>query len=229
MKNYILFTLLALFTLPLAAQQNVGINNPNPSPNAVLDIASNDKGLLIPRMTEAERMAIAPDPADEGLMVYQNNNDSGFYFWDGAAWDKVGGDSAGGVVGSSFSSSFGGSPTDTWDFVTSTPTVTITEPGQKIFVVSNKAFGSANAGGADDLDLAIGYRATGSSGAPNLIGGGVLNNQIQQNDRIVMGLSGIISGLAPGTYQVGLAAKSTDAANWNSNEYSYTTAIVIQE
>jgi hypothetical protein len=229
MKKYILFTLFALFALPLVAQQNVGINNPNPSPNAVLDIASNDKGLLIPRMTEAERMGIAPAPTDEGLMVYQNNNDSGFYFWDGAAWNKVGAGSGGGLVGSAFSSSFGGSPTDTWDFVSSAPTITITEPGQKVFVVSNKAFGSGNAGGADDLDLAIGYRETGSSGAPSLIGGGVLNNRIQQNDRIVMGLSGIISGLAPGTYQVGLAAKSTDAANWNSNEYSYTTAIILQE
>ena len=56
MKQF--FTLLAavLFTATTFAQ--VGINNENPDASAVLDITSTTKGLLIPRMTVAERDAI---------------------------------------------------------------------------------------------------------------------------------------------------------------------------
>jgi hypothetical protein len=59
------------------------------------------------------------------------------------------------------------------------------------------------------------------------MGGGVLGNQVAQNTRITMGLSGVITGLAPGTHLVGLVGNSSGTpANWNSNEYSYTTAVV---
>lgn len=36
-----------------------------------------------------------------------------------------------------------------------------------------------------------------------------------------------ITGLSAGTYGVGLCGYSADFANWNSNDYSYTSAIVI--
>lgn len=51
--------------------QNVGINSDGslPDNSAMLDIKSTDKGLLIPRMTQAVREAIAT-PA-MGLMVFQ--------------------------------------------------------------------------------------------------------------------------------------------------------------
>ncbi|GIV41739.1 MAG: hypothetical protein KatS3mg034_1049 [Vicingaceae bacterium] len=49
---------------------NVGIGTSNPDPSAILhlDPSGKDKGILVPRLTSAQRMAIA-NPAD-GLLVY---------------------------------------------------------------------------------------------------------------------------------------------------------------
>lgn len=66
--------------------QNVGINSTGDSPNssAMLDITSgtdNNKGILIPRMTNAQRLAIATLPAAaQGLLVYQTDGSQGFYY-----------------------------------------------------------------------------------------------------------------------------------------------------
>jgi len=52
--------------------------------SAMLDIVSSGKGLLIPRMTQANRLAIA-SPA-EGLLIYQTDNTKGFYFYANSSW-----------------------------------------------------------------------------------------------------------------------------------------------
>ena len=62
--KFIFFCLLVLFNT-VSGQVGIGIATPDPS--AMLHVESTDKGLLIPRMTEAERLAI-PNPA-EGLLV----------------------------------------------------------------------------------------------------------------------------------------------------------------
>ncbi|MCG8330897.1 MAG: hypothetical protein MI974_24610 [Chitinophagales bacterium] len=81
------FAILSFFQINA---QNVGINEDGSAPDAsaMLDIKSETKGILIPRMLEAQRTAI-PAPAT-GLMVYQTNNDAGFYYFDGASWFKMG-------------------------------------------------------------------------------------------------------------------------------------------
>ncbi|MGB6035582.1 MAG: hypothetical protein WBG42_04895 [Cryomorphaceae bacterium] len=81
-----LMTILSVvFFIPLFSQ-NVGINNTGaPADNsAMLDVSANDKGVLIPRLTSAQRTGISA-PA-EGLLVYQSDGESGFYYWDGLAW-----------------------------------------------------------------------------------------------------------------------------------------------
>jgi hypothetical protein len=78
------------------AQQNIGIGTNTPNASAMVDITSTTKGLLIPRMTMAQRNAVAT-PAT-GLMIYQTDNTAGFYYYNGTAWAAI---SAGG--GSSFS------------------------------------------------------------------------------------------------------------------------------
>ena len=55
--------------------QNIGIGG-TPHPSAMLDITSTNKGILIPRMTTAQRLLIAM-PAT-GLLVYDTNTNS---FW----------------------------------------------------------------------------------------------------------------------------------------------------
>jgi hypothetical protein len=80
-------TLLLLILTTAMAHSQVGINTDTPDASSALEIKSTSAGILIPRMTEAQRDAIAT-PAIS-LMIYQTNNDSGFYFFDGSAWKKI--------------------------------------------------------------------------------------------------------------------------------------------
>lgn len=64
-----LFILLTFFINSLSAQ--VGFNNPNPHPSSLVDLTAYDKGLLTPRMTSLQRIAIS-NPAN-GLMVFDTN------------------------------------------------------------------------------------------------------------------------------------------------------------
>jgi hypothetical protein len=74
MKKNLLIVGLFL-TSKMFAQTGIGTTAPNAS--AKLEIASTDKGLLIPRMTSAQRGLISL-PAN-GLLVYQTDGVIGFY------------------------------------------------------------------------------------------------------------------------------------------------------
>jgi hypothetical protein len=71
----------------------VGINTPSPDNSAQLDIVSTTKGLLIPRMTQSQRLALV-NPAN-GLMVFQNDGQIGLYYNAGSSfspnWTLTGG------------------------------------------------------------------------------------------------------------------------------------------
>lgn len=76
-RMFTCFAMLLLVSQGLFAQVGIGTASPNSS--AALDInPSTPKGLLVPRVTAAQRTAIAT-PAT-GLMVYQTDGASGFYF-----------------------------------------------------------------------------------------------------------------------------------------------------
>ncbi len=85
MKTFIIK--LGLILLSINAFSQVGINTTTPDASSMLEISSNSKGVLIPRMTQAERDAIA-SPAT-GLLIYQVNNTSGFYYFDGSTWQLL--------------------------------------------------------------------------------------------------------------------------------------------
>ncbi len=59
----------------------VGIGTNTPNPSALLDVESTTQGILLPRMTSTQRIAIA-SPAT-GLLVYQTDAPQGFYFYNG--------------------------------------------------------------------------------------------------------------------------------------------------
>jgi hypothetical protein len=86
MKQQLLsLVLVALSITPLFSQNaNVGIGTTNPDNSAILDIQSSEKGFLTPRMTFDKRNAIL-SPAT-GLMIYQTDMESGFYFFNGDKW-----------------------------------------------------------------------------------------------------------------------------------------------
>jgi hypothetical protein len=102
MKKFLYF-LCTLFFLQNTTAQNIGIGTTTPNANAILDISSPSKGILIPRMDSVKRKAI---PATNGLMVYdtttkcfwyndgtgwanmppKGNNSGDILYWNGAAW-----------------------------------------------------------------------------------------------------------------------------------------------
>jgi hypothetical protein len=85
MKQFFTFLAAVVFTATTFAQ--VGIGTTNPDGSAALDITSTTKGLLIPRMTTAQRDLISL-PAT-GLMVYQTDGTTGFYYYNGSSWSDV--------------------------------------------------------------------------------------------------------------------------------------------
>ncbi len=66
--------------------QNTAISDVTytPAASAVLDVYSTSKGLLIPRLTEAQKTAIASP--DTGLLIYQIDASSGFWYYNGTQW-----------------------------------------------------------------------------------------------------------------------------------------------
>ena len=69
---------IAFISLGLNAQNNVGIGTTSPNTSAMLDVTSTSKGMLVPRLTTAQRTAITT-PAN-GLIVYDTNLDCFFYY-----------------------------------------------------------------------------------------------------------------------------------------------------
>lgn len=53
----------------------------------MLDVQSTNKGVLIPRMTKAQRVSI--DSPTAGILVFQTDATSGFYFFSGSVWSMV--------------------------------------------------------------------------------------------------------------------------------------------
>ena len=86
MKQF--FTFLAAVVLTATMHAQVGIGTTNPEGSAALDISSTTKGLLIPRMTNAQRLAIASPVA--GLQVFVTDFNGGtFLFYNGTVWNEL--------------------------------------------------------------------------------------------------------------------------------------------
>jgi len=81
----VLVVLLGVFA-PWARAQQVGINTPTPHPSAVVDVNSSTRGFLPPRMTTAQRNAVAAPAA--GLLVF-NTDTKCMDFFDGTAWASI--------------------------------------------------------------------------------------------------------------------------------------------
>ena len=83
MKNKFKYLIaFALFAIGLTNAQ-VGIGTATPDASSALEITSTDKGLLIPRMTNTQRIAIST-PAT-GLQVYDTTTNSNWYY-NGTVW-----------------------------------------------------------------------------------------------------------------------------------------------
>ncbi|MEO8771986.1 MAG: hypothetical protein ABI402_17950 [Ferruginibacter sp.] len=96
MKRILFFLLIlaiADLLINIVSAQSIGINNDGSAPNAnaMLDIKSFNKGLLIPRTSTAGRTAI---PTIKGLLVYDTTTNS-FWYNDGSPWKNLSAGSSG--------------------------------------------------------------------------------------------------------------------------------------
>ncbi len=83
------------FQLTISAQNifpatgNVGIGTGTPLSSALLDVKSTTKGILIPRMTQAQRDAVPVGGSANGLLIFQTDNQKGFYYYNDM-WRPIG-------------------------------------------------------------------------------------------------------------------------------------------
>jgi len=94
MKKIFTLTIVWMIVCTANAQTNVfpetgagGVGTTTPDASSLLEINSTSKGLLISRMTKAQRDAIVAPAA--GLLIYQTNSTPGFYYYNGSAWVAV--------------------------------------------------------------------------------------------------------------------------------------------
>ncbi|MES2774025.1 MAG: hypothetical protein V4722_07560 [Bacteroidota bacterium] len=159
MKLYIQFSLLLFLVCNSPTfSQSIGIGTTSPNSAAQLDISSSTKGILIPRMTQAQRVAIATPPA--GLIVYQTTANIGFYYHDGTKWNWLPPTSAN---DSSYWKTTGNNGTaDATHFIGTTDSVALN------FKVYNKKSGRISPAG----ETFFGYQAGNSNTAPTNTGFG---------------------------------------------------------
>ncbi|MGE3757592.1 MAG: hypothetical protein AB7H97_07545 [Pseudobdellovibrionaceae bacterium] len=65
----------------------VGIGTSTPNTSAILDLSSINKGILIPRMTNAQKGGIGSPP--DGLLVYTTDAPTGFQYYSGSGWKPM--------------------------------------------------------------------------------------------------------------------------------------------
>jgi len=81
-----LLILAAILILNSTYSQSVGIGTTTPDQSAALHISDNNKGILLPRLTTSQRMAI-PNPANS-LLVFDTDTES--FWWRGeTAWIEL--------------------------------------------------------------------------------------------------------------------------------------------
>jgi hypothetical protein len=82
----IITVLLFIAAHKMATAQSVGIGTTTPNSSAQLDVTSTTKGMLIPRMAEAEKTAIL-SPV-QGLMIFNTTTNS-FQYYNGVSWVNI--------------------------------------------------------------------------------------------------------------------------------------------
>lgn len=172
MKSKILLSLALVMSVmgAFAQKDNVGIGTTKPDQSAALEISSSNKGLLTPRMSLQQRNAIQ-NPAT-GLIIYQTDLLSGFYFYDGKEWksmtSEIGAKSVADANNWGLTGNSGTNP--------STNFIGTTDVQPLVFKVNNTRYGFIDA--TQYQNLFFGYLSglsTVSSGTPATLGSGSYN------------------------------------------------------
>ena len=171
---------------------NVGIGTTKPDPSALLELNSNSKGFLLPRMTETQRDAIK-NPS-MGLVIFQTDKAAGTYTFDGTAWQpsnaRVGAASSAGAWDKQ------GNAIDGTDFLGTTNDFPL------IFKTAGQRSGYLS---SNNSSLFLGFLSGGNSttGANTGIGFGTLQNLTSGTDNIALGAGTLIQNQS-GNYNVAI-------------------------
>ena len=80
----ILVSAMLIFSMGASAQ--VGIGTLTPAATSILDLTSTTQGFLVPRMTAANKATLLAIPPAAGMLIYQTDATTGFYYFDGTAF-----------------------------------------------------------------------------------------------------------------------------------------------
>jgi trimeric autotransporter adhesin len=171
MKKIILAAVMLVAINNIASAQNVGIGTNTPNASALLDVTASNKGVLIPRVTNAQMIAIA-SPAN-GLLVY-NTDSAAFAYRNATAWVFI----KGNATASNDWSTKGNAGTDTSkNFIGTTDDVDV------IFKRNNEQAGWLNET-LKNTSLGAGSLSTATTGFNNTATGyrALKNNSIGYNN-----------------------------------------------
>lgn len=207
--------------------KGVTINSDNDTahPSAILDIKDNNLGILIPRIAKANRPA---DPA-EGLLIYQIDDNPGFYYFDGADWRTFsksgsvlpGGTEISGTTGLKVSSTNTGTGTTDWIAINAGGTA-----GDR--VVAGNIFGKANIG-AHNTNLSAWSDLTINSGGGSVIIGGTDITPAAGGINSGFSRPLVVNGSVRQSYysqNVNVSANSSQEFTWNHN-LGYTPILMM--
>lgn len=102
-------------TISSVAQNSMGVGTTTPNPNAVLELVSptNNQGLLVPRLSTAQRTNATftgnLTNAENGLMVF-DTDEGRFYFWYSGGWNTIRNLAAGDMATATYDTDLDGKP-----------------------------------------------------------------------------------------------------------------------
>jgi len=82
-------TLALLSVLALSAQNNAGLGTTTPNASSILELQSTTQGVLVPRMTAVQRLAVTVNATTEGLLVYDLDSLCFFYYKVSTGWTSL--------------------------------------------------------------------------------------------------------------------------------------------
>lgn len=89
MRTTVVILIITIVTFSKVTAQGFAVGVDAPDPAAIVEFLSANKGILIPRLTTAQRDAIPGlGAAQEGLMLFNATTDE-FNYWNGASWIRM--------------------------------------------------------------------------------------------------------------------------------------------
>jgi hypothetical protein len=193
-----------------AQKDNVGIGTTTPDASAVLDIQSSNKGLLIPRMSLEQRKSVNR-PAT-GLMIYQTDEKSGFYFYNGKDWKPL--------TDATADAKSIALDADNWskngDAVSGTNFIGTTNGQALRFRVNNVHAGSINRGGGGNVSLGYESALTNTGWQNVSVGFNSLKTATGASNNVAIGNESLLSTIS-GVGNVGLGVKTLKFSTGNNN------------